>query len=103
MEHNVDPMKSFKVINEQFHSTLLKLAEVITNRKLQPDLCLQRERERERQRLTQCYQFRIISFKEPEEKATKYKYKYGHSWFVEIFEGNQLYESWTILSAKMSN
>ncbi|CAH8649406.1 unnamed protein product [Schistosoma intercalatum] len=41
--HEVDILKSFRVINKQSNSNLLKFAEAIAIKRLKPDLCIQKE------------------------------------------------------------
>ncbi|CAH8489333.1 unnamed protein product [Schistosoma haematobium] len=41
--HEVNILKSFKVINKQSNSNLLKFAEAIAIKRLKPDLCIQKE------------------------------------------------------------
>ncbi|VDP55692.1 unnamed protein product [Schistosoma margrebowiei] len=41
--HEVDMLKSFKVINKQSNSNLLKFAEALAIKRLKPDLCIQKE------------------------------------------------------------
>ena len=41
--HKVDITKSFKIINRQNSSILLKFAEAISIKRLKPDLCVQKE------------------------------------------------------------
>ncbi|CAH8863643.1 unnamed protein product [Trichobilharzia szidati] len=41
--HNVDNLKSFKIINKQKKPNLLRFAEAIAIRRLKPNLCTQKE------------------------------------------------------------